>query len=160
KQAVSLVLAPHYSTFSVKAYNARAQETADKYGITLTSVEDWYNAPGFIQYWSDQISDTYEKMTEQERDNAVLIVSAHSLHEKILRDGAPEPHQHAETAKLNTDKASIKDYAIRWQSEGNAPDPRRGPGVQDLTRHLHEEQGFTTFVYTPVGFVSDHLEVL
>src|SRR5699024_12167615 len=37
KQAVSLVLAPHYSTFSVKAYNARAQETAYKYGITLSS---------------------------------------------------------------------------------------------------------------------------
>ncbi|HLR22693.1 MAG TPA: ferrochelatase [Pseudogracilibacillus sp.] len=160
KQAVSLVLAPHYSTFSVKAYNARAQETADKYGITLTSVEDWYNAPGFIQYWSDQISDTYEKMTEQERDNAVLIVSAHSLPEKILKDGDPYPEQLAETAKLITDKAGIKDYAIGWQSEGNTPDPWLGPDVQDLTRELHEEKGFTTFVYTPVGFVSDHLEVL
>lgn len=160
KQAVSLVLAPHYSTFSVKAYNARAQETADKYGITLSSVEDWYNAPGFIQYWSDQISDTYEKMTEQERDNAVLIVSAHSLPEKILKDGDPYPEQLAETAKLITDKAGIKDYAIGWQSEGNTPDPWLGPDVQDLTRELHEEKGFTTFVYTPVGFVSDHLEVL
>jgi len=160
KQAVSLVLAPHYSTFSVKAYNARAQETAGKYGITLTSVEDWYNAPGFVQYWADQISDTYEKMTEQERDNAVLIVSAHSLPEKILKDGDPYPEQLAETAKLITDKAGIKDYAIGWQSEGNTPDPWLGPDVQDLTRELHEEKGFTTFVYTPVGFVSDHLEVL
>src|SRR5699024_1919137 len=65
-----------------------------------------------------------------------------------------------ETAKLITDKAGIKDYAIGWQSEGNTPDPWLGPDVQDLTRELHEEKGFTTFVYTPVGFVSDHLEVL
>src|SRR5699024_4286955 len=160
KQAVSLMLAPHYSTFSVKAYNARAQETADKYGITLSSVEDWYNAPGFVQYWSDQISDTYEKMIEQERDNAVLIVSPHSFPEKILKDGEPYSVQLAETAKLITDKACIKYYVIGWQSEGNTPDPWLGPDVQDLTRELHEEKGFTTFVYTPVGFVSDHLEVL
>src|SRR5699024_3001291 len=138
-------------------YNARAQETADKYGITLTSVEDWYNAPGFIQYWSDQISDTYEKMTEQERDNAVLIVSAHSLPEKILKDGDPYPEQLAETAELITDKAGSKDYGIGWQSQGKTPDPWRGPGVQDLTREFHEEEGVTTFDYTAAGFVADHL---
>ncbi|MFP3442200.1 ferrochelatase, partial [Pantoea sp. SIMBA_133] len=34
------------------------------------------------------------------------------------------------------------------------------PDVQDLTRDLHEKQGFTSFVYAPVGFVADHLEVL
>src|SRR5699024_7530438 len=65
-----------------------------------------------------------------------------------------------ETAKLITDIAGIKYYAIGWQSEGNTPDPWLGIDVQNLTRELHEEQGFTTFVYTPVGFVSDHLEVL
>ena len=35
-----------------------------------------------------------------------------------------------------------------------------GPDVQDLTRELHEEKGYTSFVYAPVGFVADHLEVL
>lgn len=160
KQAVSLVLAPHYSTFSVKTYNARAQETADEYGIKLTTVEDWYDAPGFIQYWADQITDTYTNMTDDEKEKAVLIVSAHSLPEKILTEGDPYPEQLAETAKLITDEAGIKHYAIGWQSEGNTPDPWLGPDVQDLTRKLFEEKGFTTFVYAPVGFVSDHLEVL
>ena len=32
KEAVSIVLAPHYSTFSVKSYNGRAKETAEKLG--------------------------------------------------------------------------------------------------------------------------------
>src|SRR5699024_10773685 len=78
-QAFSCVISTHYTNFRVKAYKARTQETAATYAITLTSVEEWYNAPGFIQYWSDQISDTYVKMTVHERYNAVLIVSAHSL---------------------------------------------------------------------------------
>lgn len=160
KKAVSIVLAPHYSTFSVKAYNGRAQEAAKKYGIALTSVQDWYTAPGFIQYWSEHIEAIYEDMSAKEREEAVLVVSAHSLPEKILQDGDPYPDQLKETARLIADETGIKEYAIGWQSEGNTPDPWLGPDVQDLTRELHNRKGYGTFVYAPVGFVSDHLEVL
>ncbi len=74
--------------------------------------------------------------------------------------GDPYPHQLEETAKLIAEGAGVQEYAVGWQSEGNTPDPWLGPDVQDLTRSLHEEKGYTTFVYTPVGFVADHLEVL
>ena len=160
KRAASIVLAPHYSTFSVKSYNGRAKEEAEKYQIQLDSVVDWYQEPGFIQYWKDAINETYESMTETERDNAVLIVSAHSLPEKILQDGDPYTEQLAETARLISEATGIKNYEIGWQSEGSTGEPWIGPDVQDLTRDLHEEKGYTTFVYAPVGFVSDHLEVL
>jgi protoporphyrin/coproporphyrin ferrochelatase len=160
KEAVSLVLAPHYSTFSVKSYNTRAQEEAAKYGIEIKSVESWYEAPGFIQYWADRIQEVYANMTEEERDKAVLVVSAHSLPEKILQNDDPYPNQLAETAKLISEKAGITNYELGWQSEGNTPDPWLGPDVQDLTRSLYEEKGYRTFVYAPVGFIADHLEVL
>lgn len=160
KRAVSIVLAPHYSTFSVKSYNGRAKEEADKYGIELRSVVDWYAEPGFIKYWAEQINKTYGEMTEEEREKAVLIVSAHSLPEKILANGDPYADQLAETARLISEATGITDYEIGWQSEGNTPDPWIGPDVQDLTRTLYEEKGYRTFVYAPVGFVSDHLEVL
>jgi protoporphyrin/coproporphyrin ferrochelatase len=160
KEAVSLVLAPHYSTFSVKSYNTRAVEEAEKFGIEVKSVESWYNAPGFIQYWSEHINAEYAKMTDEEREKAVLIVSAHSLPEKILQNGDPYPDQLAETAKLIADKAGIKNYELGWQSEGNTPDPWLGPDVQDLTRDLYNEKGYRAFVYAPVGFIADHLEVL
>lgn len=160
KRAATIVLAPHYSTFSVKSYNGRAKEEADKHGIQLDSVVDWYDEPGFIQYWSEEIMKTYDGMSDKERENAVLIVSAHSLPEKILAGGDPYPEQLAETARLISEKTGITAYEIGWQSEGNTPDPWIGPDVQDLTRTLHEEKGYTTFVYAPVGFVSDHLEVL
>ncbi|BAC13124.1 ferrochelatase [Oceanobacillus iheyensis HTE831] len=160
KEAISLVLAPHYSTFSVKSYNKRANETAEKYGIQLDSVEDWYTEPGFIKFWADGIKATYAEMTEEERNNSVLIVSAHSLPEKILKDGDPYKHQLEETAKLIVEEADVKNYAVGWQSEGNTPDPWLGPDVQDLTRELYESEGYKAFIYTPVGFVADHLEVL
>src|SRR5690625_2277220 len=86
REAVSIVLAPHYSTYSIKAYNGRAQDEAKKHGINLTSVEQWHNAQGFIQYWAEQIQDTYQNMPEEERNHSVLIISAHSLPKKILQD--------------------------------------------------------------------------
>ncbi|MBN6204847.1 ferrochelatase [Ralstonia pickettii] len=160
KEAVSIVLAPHYSTFSVKSYNERAGEEAKKYGISLTSVVDWYKEPGFIQFWADGIKAIYKEMSAEEREKAVLIVSAHSLPEKILQNGDPYPEQLQETAQLISEAAEISEYAVGWQSEGNTPDPWLGPDVQDLTRDLYEEKGYSSFVYAPVGFVADHLEVL
>ncbi|WP_029270509.1 ferrochelatase [Virgibacillus alimentarius] len=161
EQAISLVLAPHYSTFSVKSYNQRAADEAKKYGkTTITSVESWYDEPGFIHYWAEQINSTYNQMTAEEREKAVLIVSAHSLPEKILQGGDPYVEQLNETAKLISEETGIKNYEVGWQSEGNTPDPWIGPDVQDLTRDLFEQKGYRTFVYAPVGFVADHLEVL
>jgi ferrochelatase len=160
KEAVSIVLAPHYSTFSVKSYNGRAQEEAEKHGINIVLVESWYNESGFIKFWADNIRETYSGMDAAEREKAVLIVSAHSLPEKILQDGDPYVEQLEETAKLIAEEAGVKNYEIGWQSEGNTPDPWLGPDVQDLTRDLFEQEGYTSFVYAPVGFVADHLEVL
>src|SRR5690625_1540778 len=108
KRAASIVLAPHYSTFSVKSYNGRAKEEAEKYGIELDAVVDWYDEPGFIQYWAEKITETYDSMPEAERDKAVLIVSAHSLPEKILADGDPYTKQLAETARLISEATGIQ----------------------------------------------------
>ena len=49
---------------------------------------------------------------------------------------------------------------VGWQSAGNTPEPWLGPDVQDLTRDLYNKDGYKAFVYVPVGFVADHLEVL
>src|SRR5699024_605782 len=95
-----------------------------------------------------------------EKDSACVIFSAHSLPEKIIQHGDPYPDQLKETADLIAKKANITNYEIGWQSEGNTPEPWLGPDVQDLTKDLAKNKGYTSFVYCPVGFVSDHLEVL
>jgi protoporphyrin/coproporphyrin ferrochelatase len=161
KEAVSIVLAPHFSTFSVKSYNGRAKEEAEKIGgITITSIDSWYNEPKFIDYWVDRLKAIYQQMPQEEIENAMLIVSAHSLPEKILQFGDPYPSQLQETADLIAKKAGIKNYAIGWQSAGNTPEPWLGPDVQDLTRELAKDHPYKAFVYAPVGFVAEHLEVL
>ncbi|WP_071459085.1 ferrochelatase [Bacillus massilinigeriensis] len=161
EQAVSIVLAPHFSTFSVKSYNGRAKEEAEKLGgPEIVSVESWYNEPKFIEYWGEKVKDTYDSMPESERGSAMLIVSAHSLPEKIIHMGDPYPQQLADTAAMIAEAAGVERYEVGWQSAGNTPEPWIGPDVQDLTRNLFEKHRYKAFVYVPAGFVADHLEVL
>ncbi|QQK75640.1 ferrochelatase [Salicibibacter cibarius] len=158
EEAVSIVLAPHYSTFSVKSYNGRALEKAEEIGgPTIHSVDSWYKEPKFLQFWSEQLKQVYQRVN---RENAVVIFSAHSLPEKILTDNDPYVDQLKETSRLIAEAAGVKNYEIGWQSEGNTADKWLGPDVQDLTRTLYEKHGYDTFIYCPVGFVADHLEVL
>ncbi|TKD68710.1 ferrochelatase [Pseudalkalibacillus hwajinpoensis] len=160
-EAVSIVLAPHYSTLSVKTYNERAKAEAEKLGYPyIYTIDQWYNEPKFIQYWVNQLQSCLSEMNEEKKKKTVVIFSAHSVPEKLLQDGDPYPAQLEETAKHIADRAGIKNYAIGWQSEESTPDPWIGPDIQDLTRDLFEQEGFTGFIYCPVGFVADHLEVL
>lgn len=161
QEAVSLVLAPHYSTFSVQAYNGRAQKQARELdSLTINTVDSWHDEPKFIDYWAHQVEKALATLSAEDKEKAVVIFSAHSLPERILQSKDPYPQQLEETAALIAKKARVPHYAIGWQSEGNTPEPWIGPDVQDLTRDLYEKEGYTTYIYCPVGFVSDHLEVL
>lgn len=159
-EAVTIVLAPHYSNFSVGSYNKRAREIADTKGIKLYYVDAFYKQEKFVQYWTEQVNQTLSHIPASEHDNTVLIVSAHSLPEKIKAMGDPYPDQLEETAQLIEQQSDIKHVETGWQSEGNTPDPWLGPDVQDLTRALYEQQHYQHYIYTPVGFVCEHLEVL
>ncbi|WP_270995279.1 ferrochelatase [Listeria seeligeri] len=161
KEVISIVLAPHYSSFSVAAYNKRAKDAANKLGgIEIKSINDWYKEPKFIQMWADRINETAKQIPADELNDTILIVSAHSLPEKIKQHQDPYPDQLQETADMIFEKVAVPHYALGWQSEGKTGEPWLGPDVQDLTRELYGKEKYKHFIYTPVGFVAEHLEVL
>ncbi|EAD3141905.1 ferrochelatase [Listeria monocytogenes] len=161
EEAISIVLAPHYSSFSVEAYNKRAKDAADKLGgPSIKAINDWYKQPKFIQMWADRINETAKQIPADELLDTVLIVSAHSLPEKIKQHNDPYPDQLQETADFIFEKVVVPHYALGWQSEGKTGEPWLGPDVQDLTRELYGQEKYKHFIYTPVGFVAEHLEVL
>ncbi|EHQ6864853.1 TPA: ferrochelatase [Listeria monocytogenes] len=161
EEAISIVLAPHYSSFSVEAYNKRAKDATDKLGgPSIKAINDWYKQPKFIQMWADRINETAKQIPADELLDTVLIVSAHSLPEKIKQHNDPYPDQLQETADFIFEKVVVPHYALGWQSEGKTGEPWLGPDVQDLTRELYGQEKYKHFIYTPVGFVAEHLEVL
>ena len=160
KEAVTVVLAPHYSSFLL-ALMINVLKKADEYGIQLTHIKHYYQQPKFIKYWTEKINETLEQIPSQEHDETVLVVSAHSLPKGLIeRNNDPYPHELHETAEILKQESNIIHVAEGWQSEGNTGTPWLGPDVQDLTRDLYKEHQYKHFIYTPVGFVCEHLEVL
>jgi ferrochelatase len=90
-----------------------------------------------------------------------VVFTAHSLPERILASGDPYAAQCRETAGLVAARARIPSERWSWsyQSAGRTPEPWLGP---DLGEHLRElaGRGVREVVVVPVGFVSDHVEVL
>lgn len=161
-EAVAIVLAPHFSSFSTKAYQTRAIEKAAELGSTLaiTTIDSWYKEEKFLQYWTEKITAEFGAMDEAERKDACLVICAHSLPEKIIAMGDPYADQLFETKDILKQRTGIENVEFGWQSAGQTKDPWLGPDVQDLTRDLYNEKGYRSFTYVPVGFVAEHLEVL
>jgi ferrochelatase len=90
-----------------------------------------------------------------------VIFSAHSLPARILKMGDPYDGQLRATAQLVAARAGLADTQWSWsyQSAGRSPEPWLGP---QLPEHLTAlaAQGVRNVVSVPVGFVSDHVEIL
>jgi ferrochelatase len=157
-KVIGLVLAPHSSSMSTDQYmdRARAALGAD---IDFVPIGAWYEAPGFVAIIAERVNEALATIPEDRRRTAEVIFSAHSLPEKILEHGDTYPDQLRESAELAADLAGVTTFDVAWQSAGRTPDPWIGPDILNVLREKRAE-GVTDLVSCPIGFVSDHLEVL
>lgn len=160
KEAVSIILAPHYSSYSINGYNNRAKKEAEKYNINLKSVQYWYTEQQFIQFWAQSINEICDSLTVAELENTITVYTAHSLPQSLVKDDDPYVDQMSHTAKLVSEKTKVSNYKVGWQSAGKSKEQWLDPDVFELTSYLYNEKGYRSFIYAPVGFVSDHLEIL
>src|SRR5699024_7607230 len=108
------------------------------------AIEDWYDAPEFIQYWATSIREELARV--KEADKAIVLFSAHSLPEKILQVGDPYAEQLEISASKIAKKANIDHYTLAWQSAGKTNQKWLGPDVCDVTKDLYAE-GYREFIY-------------
>lgn len=162
-RSVSMVLAPHYSGMSIARYQAKIADGLAMYrtSIEFANVNSYHTAPGLINALSDRVRAGIARWPESERDSVHVIFSAHSLPERIIRAGDPYDAQVHETAQLIADRAGVP--ADRWswsyQSAGRSPEPWLGPTYPNHLADL-ASRGVRNVVSVPVGFVSDHVEIL
>ncbi|MFN2543578.1 MAG: ferrochelatase [Actinomycetota bacterium] len=155
ERAVGLVLAPHYSRFSVGQYVERVEKAAADLGApSFTFVESYATHPAFVEFVAGRVRDALAQTP-----GAEVVFSAHSLPASILEHEDPYPRELADTADAVAARLGITDYRIAWQSAGRTGEEWLGPDVRDVIRDLARD-GTTAVVSCPVGFVSDHLEVL
>ncbi|MBH5318222.1 ferrochelatase [Paenibacillus sp. GSMTC-2017] len=160
-RAVGIVLAPHYSSMSVGSYIKRAKEKASELGIEMSFVESYHLHPKLLKALTERVQNGIKVLaeaTEGEQQVKVLF-SAHSLPERIREIGDPYEKQLMETSAAIAKAAGVTDWQFTWQSAGRTKEPWLGPDILETLAVLQQE-GVKAVLVAPVGFVSDHLEVL
>jgi protoporphyrin/coproporphyrin ferrochelatase len=157
-EAIGIVLTPQYSAMSVGGYMKRAQEEADKQGIAFKAVQEYHLHPQLIDALSKRVNDGLERLGDS-REGALVLFSAHSLPAKILEMNDPYADQLLATSAAVAKAAGVEKWQFTWQSAGQTGQPWLGPDILETLERLSAE-GVKSVLVTPVGFVSDHLEVL
>jgi ferrochelatase len=145
---VGLVLAPHYSSISIGGYRDRLEEALAG-RAELTFVESWHDHEPYVELLAERVRGT----------GAHVVFTAHSLPERILAEGDPYRDQLLETSQLVAEQAGITDWSFAFQSESLTGEPWLGPDILVELERLRRA-GVREVLVAPVGFVSDHLEIL
>jgi protoporphyrin/coproporphyrin ferrochelatase len=157
-EVVGLVLAPHSSSMSTDQYMDRARDALGP-GVRFVPVGRWYGAPGFLELIARRVGDALATVDSDRWATTEVVFSAHSLPVAILERGDDYPDQLRDSAARVAAIAGLDRFEIAWQSAGRTADPWIGPDILAVLRDLRE-RGVTDVVSCPIGFVSDHLEVL
>jgi protoporphyrin/coproporphyrin ferrochelatase len=147
-RVLGLVLAPHYSTLSVAGYRERLEAALDG-RADLEFVESWHDHGPFLDVLADRVRGT----------DAHVVFTAHSLPERILGSDDPYRDQLLETSGLVAERAGLERWSFAFQSASATGEPWLGPDLLEELDDLHR-RGVTKVLVAPVGFVSDHLEIL
>jgi ferrochelatase len=88
-----------------------------------------------------------------------VVFTAHSLPARILDEGDPYREQLLETSRLVAERAGLEAWSFAFQSASPTGEPWLGPDILDELDAL-AERGVDRVLVCPIGFVSDHLEIL
>jgi ferrochelatase len=155
---VGLVLAPHFSRFSVGQYQERLTEAARERGVPTAAIDSWHLEPSYLSFLATAVQDALEPLPQPTK----VLFTAHSLPERVLVDD-PYPDQLRASAAAVAETAGLDRWAgwsLCWQSAGRTPEPWRGPDILEVIRDLADTGRAEGVLVCPQGFVSDHLEVV
>ena len=161
RKFTALVLAPHYSRMSVGQYRHAVDEKQKELGdpFEFRFVEHWYEEPEFVTFMAGLVTQGLEQFPENDRGSVTVVFTAHSLPERIRTWNDPYESQLQESAELVAKTAGLPGFRRAWQSAGGTGEPWIGPDILDFLDTLQAE-GVKNVLQVPIGFVSDHLEVL
>lgn len=161
---VGLVLAPHYSSYSIGQYLDRVRQGVAESGadIPVVGVESWAVEPTFVAFLADDLDRRVAAMRERTGGPVRVLFTAHSLPQRIVDAGDPYPDELRSTAEAVAGRIGLTegaDWQIAWQSAGRTPEPWIGPDILEVIDSLAEAD-VTGVIVSACGFVADHLEVL
>jgi ferrochelatase len=161
ERLVCVCMAPQYSSLSVGAYMKKVDEARAQLGgeFPVSAVESWNRHPALIAAIADNIQAALQKFPPDARSGLPVVFTAHSLPERIVEAKDPYPEQVQGTMAAVCERLGRIDARFAYQSQGQSGERWLGPTVESVLEELARE-GRRHVLIAPIGFLSDHLEVL
>ena len=164
RRAIGFITSPFHSYSSCQQYRenvqaARADLRASRGGdIEVTFVDSWFDHPGFIEANTQHVRKALSSLPRDAAADAQIVFTAHSIPLPMAERSRYREQLHA-AAQSVAARVGLE-WALVYQSRSGRPeDPWLEPDVCDYLRQ-ERARGRTAVVISPIGFVSDHVEVL
>ncbi|MEU8073847.1 ferrochelatase [Catellatospora citrea] len=168
ERAVALATSAYGSYSSCRQYLqdiASARAAVGPRAPVVDKLRHFHDHPGFVEPFADAVTAALSTLDVTQHGNTRLVFTAHSIPVSMAESSGPAGGRYEaqlrETARLVAERgAPGLAWDLVWQSRSGAPHvPWLEPDVNDHLEVLAKE-GVTQVVVSPIGFVSDHLEVL
>jgi ferrochelatase len=137
---------------------ARAQAALGPTAPLVEKLRVFYDHPGFVAAHADRVREALAALSQPE-GAARLVFTAHSIPIAMAQMSEYES-QLREACRLVADAVGHGAWHLAFQSRSGPPSQRwLEPDISDCLREL-AQAGVREVVVSPIGFVSDHLEVV
>ncbi len=139
---------------------AAAQAAVGDQAPKIEKIRKGFNHPDFIAAQKDCLEQALAKLPEAVRSETMVLFCAHSI-PKPMADNSRYEEQLREAARLICQAAQHGPWELVFQSRSGPPQqPWLEPDVCDRINQLHAEKDIQQVIVQPLGFISDHMEVL
>jgi ferrochelatase len=162
KRAIAFVTSAYSSYSGCRQYReniAAACAALGERAPQIDKIRVFFNHPGFVGPMADNVRRAVGRFPESVRAAVPVLFTAHSI-PTSMADGCRYGAQLAEACRLVAEQAGVTDWKLVYQSRSGPPtQPWLEPDICDAIRERHAH-GCNRLVIAPIGFISDHMEVL
>jgi ferrochelatase len=162
KHALALMTSAYSSYSGCRQYRENVAATQAEIGEgapRANKLRVFYNHPGFIEAMLDRVRTALAEFAGEDLAGIRFVATAHSIPSSMAETSDYEK-QLRETTRLVAEGAGFAAWDLVYQSRSGPPSqPWLEPDILDHLRRLHGE-GVKNVLVVPLGFISDHLEVL
>ena len=162
ERALGFATSAYSSYSSCRQYQeniSRAREEVGERAPLIEKLRPFYNHPGFIEANAEHVRAALEEIPAGRRAAAHLAFTAHSI-PLAMAENSDYEAQLQESSRLVAERAGRESWRLVFQSRSGPPTQSwLEPDICDYLREL-KQVGASDVVISPVGFISDHMEVL
>lgn len=163
KNALAFVTSAYGSYSGCRQYLENMEQARSEMGAgapVITKLRFFYDHPKFIEAIVHKINKSLHTLSEDRKENLHVAFTAHSIPESMAKN-SPYVSQLTQTCEKVAKNLQLENWNLVYQSRSGPPTiPWLGPDILDHIGQLSERKGVKNLLISPIGFVSDHMEVL